>query len=97
LGLEWPPLGVARRILDPVAASKSNLHRDNLPAGRDGLLAQTSRPLSARHLIARQGADAGARVIVPELTPDCPHRDSAALMERCDILFPELRELFRAR
>jgi hypothetical protein len=36
-------------------------------------------------------------VIVPELTADCPQRDSSALMERCDILLPELRELFWAR
>ena len=37
------------------------------------------------------------RVIVPELTTDRPQQESAALMERCDILFPELRELFRVR
>ena len=49
------------------------------------------------NLIARHGADAPMRVIVPELTADCPLRESPALMERCDILFPELRELFRAR
>jgi hypothetical protein len=34
-------------------------------------------------LIARHGADAPLRVIVPELTADCPQRDSTALMERC--------------
>jgi len=38
------------------------------------------------NLIARHGADAGARVIVPGLTADCAERESAALMERCDIL-----------
>ena len=48
-------------------------------------------------LIARYGADAGARVIVPELTADCPQRDSSALMERCDILFPDLLKLFPPR
>jgi len=48
-------------------------------------------------LIARHGADAPVRVIVPELTADCPHRDSAALMERCDILFPEALKLFPPR
>ena len=42
-------------------------------------------------LIARHGADAGARIILPELIADCPQRDSPAMMERCDILFPELR------
>jgi hypothetical protein len=48
-------------------------------------------------LIARHGANAGVRVIVPEVTADCPHRESAALVERCDILFPELRTLFPVR
>jgi hypothetical protein len=48
-------------------------------------------------LIARHGANAGVRIIVPELTADCPQRNSAALMERCDILFPELAVLSRAR
>jgi len=48
-------------------------------------------------LIARHGADAGARVIVPELTADCPQRGSAALMGRCDMLFPELLKLFSPR
>jgi len=48
------------------------------------------------NLIARHSVDAGERAIVPELTADCLHRDSAALMERCDILLPELRELLRA-
>jgi len=37
------------------------------------------------------------RVIVPELTAGCPQPESPALMERCDILFPELRTLFWAR
>jgi len=46
-------------------------------------------------LIARHGADASARVIVPELTADCPQRDSIVLKERCDILFPDLASLFR--
>jgi hypothetical protein len=32
-------------------------------------------------LISRYGADAGVRVIVPELTADCPQRESVALME----------------
>ena len=48
-------------------------------------------------LIARHGADAPVRVIVPELTADCPQRESAVLAERCDILFPELRKLFPPR
>jgi hypothetical protein len=48
-------------------------------------------------LIARHGAGAGVRVIVPELTADCPQRDAAALMERCDIPFPELLKLFERR
>jgi len=43
----------------------------------------------------RHGADAPVRVIVPELTADCPQSDSAALMWRCDILFPDLTSLFR--
>lgn len=47
-------------------------------------------------LIARHGTEAGVRIIVPELTADCPKRDSAALMEQCDVLFPELRTLFPA-
>jgi len=45
-------------------------------------------------LLARHGADAGVRVTVPDLTVDCPRRDNAALMVRCDVLFPELRTLF---
>jgi len=49
------------------------------------------------NLIVRHGADAGVRVIVPELTAGCPQRESAALMERCDVLFPGLPDLFRAR
>jgi len=49
------------------------------------------------NLIARHGADAPVRVVVPELTADCPQRESAALAERCDGLFPELRKLCRAR
>lgn len=49
------------------------------------------------NLIARHGADAGVRVIVPELTADCPRRDNAALMERCDILLPDLVALFPPR
>jgi len=32
-------------------------------------------------LIARHGADAAVRVIVPELTADCPQWDSVVLME----------------
>ena len=48
-------------------------------------------------LIARHGADPGARVIVPEITADCPQRESAVLMERCDILFPDLLKLFPPR
>ena len=48
-------------------------------------------------LIARHCADAPVRIIVPALTTDCPRRDSAALMERCDVLFPDLRTLFPAR
>jgi hypothetical protein len=39
----------------------------------------------------------GARIIVSELTADCARRDAAALTERCDVLFPELRQLFPAR
>jgi len=49
------------------------------------------------NLTACYGADASVRVIVPELTADYPQRESAALMERCDVLFPELPTLFRAR
>jgi len=45
-------------------------------------------------LIACHGGDASVRVIVPELTAECPQRQSAALMERCDILFPEQLKLF---
>jgi len=41
-------------------------------------------------VIAQHGADAGVRIIVPDLTADCARRGSAALMERCDVLFPEL-------
>jgi len=48
-------------------------------------------------LIGRHGADAPVRVIVPELTAGCPKRESPSLMERCNILFPELRTLFWAR
>jgi hypothetical protein len=47
------------------------------------------------NLIARHGDDAGVRIIVPELTADCPQRELAVLMERCDILFPNLPALFR--
>jgi hypothetical protein len=46
-------------------------------------------------LIARHGADAGARISVPELTANCPRRDSASLMERCDVLFSGMAALFR--
>jgi len=49
------------------------------------------------NLIARHGANAGVRVIVPDLTADCLRRDTAALMERCDVLFPELLRLFPVR
>ena len=35
-------------------------------------------------LIARHGADAGVRVIVPDLTAACPRRGAAALMSRDD-------------
>jgi len=45
-------------------------------------------------LIARHGADAPLRAVVPALTADCPRRESAALMERCDVLLPELPALF---
>ena len=48
-------------------------------------------------LIAHQGADTAARITVPELTADCPRRDSAAPTEKCDILFPELLKLFQRR
>ena len=48
-------------------------------------------------LITRHGADAGMHVIVPGLVAACPRWESAALVERCEILFPELRDLFRAR
>jgi len=58
---------------------------------------RTPRRYRLDTLIARHGADAGARVIAPELTGDCPQRDSAALMERCDILFPELAALSQTR
>lgn len=46
-------------------------------------------------LIARYGADASGRIMVPELTADCPQREAAALWERCDILFPDTPTLFR--
>jgi hypothetical protein len=49
------------------------------------------------NLIGRHGANAGVRIIVTELTADCPQRDSAALMERCDGLFPGLPTLFPLR
>ena len=49
------------------------------------------------NLIARHGADAGVRVIVPGLTAGCPQRDSVVLMERCDTLFPGLLKLFQPR
>jgi len=45
-------------------------------------------------LIARRGADAPVRAVVPALTADFPWRESAALMERCDVLLPELPALF---
>ena len=48
-------------------------------------------------LIGCHGADATVRAIVAALTDDCPQRDSAALMELCDLLFPELRTPFGAR
>jgi hypothetical protein len=48
-------------------------------------------------LIERHGAGAGVRVIVPELTANYPQWDAAALMQQCDILFPELMRLFRVR
>jgi len=35
--------------------------------------------------------------IVPELVADCPRRDTPPLVERCDIMFPELLTLFPAR
>lgn len=41
--------------------------------------------------------DAGARVIVPEPPNASPRRHVAALMEWCEILIPELRELLRGR
>ena len=40
---------------------------------------------------------ARVRVIISELTAGGPQRESPTLMERCDILFPELRTLFWAR
>jgi len=48
------------------------------------------------NLIDRHGASAPVRVIVPELTA-AYQPDSAALMERCDALFPELLTLFPVR
>jgi hypothetical protein len=48
-------------------------------------------------LIGRHGANSGVRVIVPELTAGCPQRRSPALMERCDVLLPELLKLFLPR
>jgi hypothetical protein len=42
-------------------------------------------------LIARHGADTPVRVIVPEQVADWPRRESAALIERCDVLCPELQ------
>jgi hypothetical protein len=50
----------------------------------------------ADRLITRHDA-AGVRIIVPVLTADYPRRDAAALVERCDVLFPELGQQFRAR
>lgn len=41
-------------------------------------------------LIGRHGAAARVRIIVPALTTNCPRRDSPTLMERCDVLFPDL-------
>ena len=35
------------------------------------------------NLIDRHGTDAGVRIIVPDLTADCPQRGSAALAKRC--------------
>jgi hypothetical protein len=74
-----------------------SLSTTNCPA-RGALSASRSVSLSRLDtLIARHGAEACVRVIVPELIAHCPQRDSVALMERCDILFPELLTLFPAR
>lgn len=48
-------------------------------------------------LSARDGAEAGVRVVVRELTPGCPQRESAALVERRGVLFPALPAPVRAR
>jgi hypothetical protein len=48
-------------------------------------------------LITRSDADGAARIFVPELTADCRQRDTAALTEKCNILFPELLKLFQRR
>jgi hypothetical protein len=75
------------RTLGEIASRTSILHVACSRCGRQGRYRLDT-------LIARHGADAGVRVIVPELTADCPQRDSVALMERCDVLFPDLLKLF---
>jgi len=77
------------------------LHRDNLPVRRDATALRVACSRCDRrgrdrfdNLVARHGADAAVRVIAPELTADCPQRESPALMERCDLRFPELLNLF---
>lgn len=48
-------------------------------------------------LIARYGAEGSARDMLPDLKADCPRRNSASLMERCDVFFPGLAKLFYVR
>jgi len=48
-------------------------------------------------LVGRHGADAAARIILAELTAESPQRYAARLMEKCNILFPELLTLFLRR
>lgn len=47
--------------------------------------------------IARYCDGSVARNMISELTADCPRRDSASLMERCDVFFPGCAKLFYVR
>jgi hypothetical protein len=92
--------GVIRRIAPRLSAFLSSVRTLGEIAAHTSMLQVACSRCVCRgryrldNLIARHGADAGVRVIVLELTAD-PQREWVALMERCDILFPDLRALFR--
>ena len=91
-----------RSVVQAAPQAKRHIH------GRDHRARSQPRindTVSVRTVIAGSsgatGAGSGAHcVIYPRIyvvVNNCPQRESVALVDRCDILFPELREPFPAR